>query len=590
MIVDASSTWGLVVAIDRYDDPAIPALDSPVTSAAKAVSWLKKLGVSPEKILVHAPESSDHLSELTDIGVDPKPATKRAIDVSVSGLISDESWAPQRLYVFLMGHGYWLDKAPGRILLTQEARAGIGPWSNLGVDDYIRAFRSCRSLKEVFLFFDACSNAPFSEQQRENIAPSGLEAFAPSRPTRGQTITACYAASQEEYAEEQGDIGARQSVFMQRLLELIDPDQASRERYRYDDQNRPYLDFADLFHRHLERAVRLETEDRQSPALDLIPKHRSVVPLFTLMERVADVSQARYRQAVEKFNRRVIGEDDPLADLRLALQHRVDLLRVRQLHHSCLVFRDIALALRHRPARTESMRIAQFDAAWAIFLDIEAEIDWVFRNYPAWRLPDDVLKGGSDGIKKAVRAVAIGQGAEPGKPWTAPNVDRLVRGSLELRCAIEAGFAQAVMVAVDVSMTSEKARSAMRQRVSAWIAASDGGILLSKLAAVHDRGVAIAGGPLPVRLLRDHAELENVRWQFSARLDQVLAEPMATDYLDRLQLAHDHLRTGPGERPEVDLAEVIGELDAVYTELDRAIGQLIEDALRAAAGTGRMAS
>src|SRR5690242_334525 len=116
----ALSTWALVVGIDEYQGEYIPPLKGPARDAVAAVSWLRKLGVRDESILLHAHPSADAESAVEALDLTRRGCTN---DEILDSLLVLERTKGQRLFVFLTGHGLY-EPATGPLFLTQDAREG----------------------------------------------------------------------------------------------------------------------------------------------------------------------------------------------------------------------------------------------------------------------------------------------------------------------------------------------------------------------------------------------------------------------------------------------------------------------------------
>lgn len=207
---DADTTWAFVVGIDVYDQ--VKHLKGPVRDAVAVVGWLRQLGVTDERILLHAspcPESQDLLD---DVGIAPKGCTEPEIWQSLSTLLNNSG---SRLFVFLLGHGYYLFDG-GPVFLTKEADANAA--TNFGIkwlSDLLRA----KNYLSQFILMDGCLNYAYAGSQRPTIAPGAHSGAVPGPALPSVSQWFGYAASQDEVAAEPGGRG----LFTTTLLAALDP-------------------------------------------------------------------------------------------------------------------------------------------------------------------------------------------------------------------------------------------------------------------------------------------------------------------------------------------------------------------------------
>jgi hypothetical protein len=216
---EAKTTWALVVGIDKYDDPSLRPLKGAVADAVAAVGWLRKLGVTDDRIFLHASPSADSRAMLDGLGGLPyKPADETSIWGSVAALRKVKDGT--RLFVFLSGHGLY-DPETRRLFLTQEAGSDMG-YANLGMDEYIELFRSM-AFKRQFLFLDGCQNYPYSERARPTIKAAMKSGVTGYTAKPGNTLIACYAAGQDERAVDQIDGHGALSRYLFEAIDLETP-------------------------------------------------------------------------------------------------------------------------------------------------------------------------------------------------------------------------------------------------------------------------------------------------------------------------------------------------------------------------------
>lgn len=208
---DADTTWGLVVGIDTYDH--VRHLTGAAADAVAAATWLRRAGVSDERILFHAAPSAANKAAVELLGLPVRGCTHPEIWQSFKALRSNSG---KRLYVFLMGHGLY---EPGgkSLFLTQEAEDG--EWQNLGIDWYTAYLRSLDYTLQLVVT-DGCLNLPYDSAQRAVIEPGHPSSVPEPAPRRDVMQLLCSGASAGDLAQERDGRG----VFTATLLGAVDLD------------------------------------------------------------------------------------------------------------------------------------------------------------------------------------------------------------------------------------------------------------------------------------------------------------------------------------------------------------------------------
>lgn len=213
-MIEAATTWALVVGIDAYEAPAIRTLTGAVNDAVAAVAWLRMLGVPDSQLLLHAAPSDASRPGLEALGLVYADARKPTVWGSIARLRRVAGGT--RLIVVLTGHGLF-EPAGGRLFLTQEA--GVDDlYVNLGLDTFIQVFLAL-PFRRQFLFMDGCLNYPYATGVRPTIQPAGPDGAPLPVPDPANGLVALYSASQGQVAREGGNRG----LFMDCLLEALDP-------------------------------------------------------------------------------------------------------------------------------------------------------------------------------------------------------------------------------------------------------------------------------------------------------------------------------------------------------------------------------
>ncbi len=229
---EAATTWALVVGIDQYDSPDIPALQGAVADALAAVSWLRQLGVPDGQILLNASPApgSPSATALQAAHLPFKPACQSDIAALVYRL---GQVTGTRLLVFLCGHGLY-EPSSGPMFLVQDS--GVSDqWPNLGLDAYTQKFLSL-PFRRQFLFMDGCLNFPYPETVRQRFQAMGPVGVAAVTPRPDTTMVTCLAASMGERALERAGRG----LFLSALLPQLNPAQPVPDfpdvlSYSFDD-------------------------------------------------------------------------------------------------------------------------------------------------------------------------------------------------------------------------------------------------------------------------------------------------------------------------------------------------------------------
>jgi hypothetical protein len=207
---DADTTWALVVGIDVYDH--VRKLKGPVRDAIAVVGWLRQLGLTDDRILLHASPSPESRDLLNDLGTAHRGCTEPEIWQSLSTLLSNSG---SRLFVFLLGHGYYLFDG-GCVFLTKEADTNA--MTNFGIgwlSDLLRA----KNYQRQFILMDGCMNYAYAASQRPTITSGEHPGVAVGAALPSVSQWFGYAASQGQTAAEPDSRG----LFTTTLLAALDP-------------------------------------------------------------------------------------------------------------------------------------------------------------------------------------------------------------------------------------------------------------------------------------------------------------------------------------------------------------------------------
>jgi hypothetical protein len=206
---DADTTWALVVGIDAYDH--VKPLTGPVRDAIAVVGWLRQLGVADDRILLHASPCPDSVDLINDVGIAYQGCTEPEIWQSLEILLQNDG---SRLFVFLLGHGYFLFDG-GPVFLTKEAN-GIAA-VNIGVT-WLAGLLRAKSYERQFILLDGCLNYAYAASQRPTITPGEHPGVAAGAALANVSQWFGYAASQGETAAEPSGRG----LFTTTLLTALD--------------------------------------------------------------------------------------------------------------------------------------------------------------------------------------------------------------------------------------------------------------------------------------------------------------------------------------------------------------------------------
>jgi Caspase domain len=559
---EAATTWALLVGIDRYDVEEWQ-LDGPVLDTIDVVDWLRAVGVPPQQILTHVPESSEHKPELAMRGVRVAPATQTNINWSVSELNDVSPAAGTRLFVFWLGHGYWLDNASGGVFLTQECRTNA--WATLGVEYYIKAFRSF-GFRRTFLFFDACRTLPYPREQRQGI-PAHAWNGAPVEALQIQanaSLWACFASSQGEPAVEHG-----RGLFVREVLKALD---VRRDwsyppwswAVRLGDGNHLEILFSDVFKQFVKLHVSAQAvalHGVQTPELVTIAGD-DAAPILALADVIERADLFELRRDVSKIEEaQARGPGSWYTD---ALSFRSLLIEVREHHFRCDAFADLVSVhlpslenadpdeMEHALAR-RSLRLALLD------LDLCARAIVAKYEPIAQRLPE------SEGSHAAKAARTISDLVKRGEllcrhlagsdtiqtdPLQAIATEGL-EAILSLRSAVEATFSAAALRAIPrLEVGGRNGRDA----VGLWAAATDTERLWEKVAR------------LVVSSQSKELDLSGSSARCLARRMGFWGVPSSTGAVDEspLELALDRLS---GQLETSELLGVVGELGAMADQV-----------------------
>ena len=158
-----SATWALVVGIDEYEH--FTPLTGAARDAAAATRWLLKVGVPKGQILLHAAPSAAAEAEIGALDLPVRGCTQPEIETSFVELAEHTG---ERLFVFLMGHGFY-EPTEGRVFLTQESRRNHP--ANLGIEPYCRWLQGVDFGLQVVIF-DGCQNLPYTQHCLLYTSPS----------------------------------------------------------------------------------------------------------------------------------------------------------------------------------------------------------------------------------------------------------------------------------------------------------------------------------------------------------------------------------------------------------------------------------
>jgi hypothetical protein len=556
----------LIVAIDKYDDEAIPLLKSPVTDALGVLQWLGALGVPPENITCHVASKSTHRVPVTEIegevaivdqdalapgitftaapertegAVRLLDATRDSIRKSISEMLRLRlEPAEGGLIVFLLGHGFQLPKRSeptSRVFLTQEYTKDI-PDNNIAIEDLMDTLRYTASFRDVTVVFDACSAQPYTAEQRETVTPGELK-LPLGDPNIVTGVALCSASGQLELAQE-SLVKGEGSVFLAAFLEATD---------RIEDDciefvgEQPVVDLRRVMARYVTPRVHARTAKGQSPALVPLGAYEQSqepcgsnnptwpVPLYRLDRAIDKIAFCLERRA-----RETAGEERSWVDTALDHRRRVDL--VRGLRLGAEHFRKATSLAAGVPTNGTS-RQSIIEGLLIIESDLRSRVE-ALESEP-WQPASDMserLRGGTDELSDA--AAYADRARQPGDD----RLSRLtlaarayVKGLQEVRLVIEVGYARAVWEALrNVVRRTDwlDADNAVRI-IGEWVAVADAPLLSSKADEIASRAGTDAGS-LGMLLLRQHLRLEHEQSWIRDAIDQ-RATPIAVDMLGQVR-------------------------------------------------------
>lgn len=205
---DADTTWALVIGIDVYDN--VTPLAGAVLDAIEVVGWLRDLGVKDDRILLHASPCTAAVAPLKALGIPPRDCTEPEIWSSLSTLLDNNG---SRLFVFLLGHGFYLLDG-GCVFLTKEADHNA--LTNYGIDWLADLLRG-RKYDRQFIVMDGCLNYAYPPSDRPTVEPGRHPGAKVDAPLEGVSQWFARAASQGETAAEPNSRG----LFTSKLLETL---------------------------------------------------------------------------------------------------------------------------------------------------------------------------------------------------------------------------------------------------------------------------------------------------------------------------------------------------------------------------------
>lgn len=576
MIRDADRVQVLIVAVDRYQDERVPEVPGAVHDAVALLRWCAALGVPWEQITLHVPPGSPLRDELDraaeELGtgfataataadgaagrVRLRDASSTSVKRSVHELINQPPGSPERLFVFLLGHGLQLRREgteqTRRVFLTEDYAPD---WPrNIAVEDLADTLLYTRCLRQATIVFDACSEMPVTPAQRQLVVPGDLGDIPTGALNAVTGMTICSSSGQLQRARDE-PVGARGSgsVFLSALLDVTDPDRLV-DRFIDFDGDLPVLDLRAVMEGFVIPHVRAVTRGAQVP--EMVPlganAARGVIPLYVLDRAIDRERFLREKQARAAYARSERGW------VEAAFERRRDALRVRGLHHPACHLREAAHLASLLPDDPD--RAALADALLLLERDLRSTA--LSLHTERWEVPhdlDDELRRGVRRIDQAA-GVALADGARPDPvDRIVRAADRYVDGALYLRMAAEGAYATAVWHALRTFVSASgtlDADSAMAL-LGLWVAVSDGPLLAHRAGEVASS--AGAGEQLGTVLLDQHVHVEHLLWWIRRRIGTG-ASAADRDLVDRLgSLEHDLKRA---------LAAGASRHDAVRRTLD----------------------
>ena len=514
---EATTTWALVVGFDRYTDPSLR-LDGPAFLAVEFVRWLRDLTVPADHILFHACEDSDGLGELPDTGVVRNAATFGAVDDSLAALLQKDAEVGTRLFVYLAGHGWWLDDAGGRVLLYPDAKVGGGAVRTLGLEPLIREIQHT-NYRRAFVFFDACGNNPFNPSERGTINAIG--------PTTRGTIfngslvgVAAYASQHNEFALELGEAGTKRSVFGSSLMETLrqalalesDPEMSTRlgDNVVVNVDGTDGLRTVDL--RLMFDGIicpSVAALSPQNPQLGSFGNQPTSLPMFALTQHVLRAAASFERFQDEKRKRYAQMNASPR---EIVVAHWEWLSRARVLHHGTECLYDCVASL---PCLPEAARVNGLTVVRQIASDLAAMLESTMGDATRWKVPDDQAGDFDAEPEKFERAlqqiIHLSDGAKA-CDVALVRTQRAVAAAAKFRTIAEAAFCEeADFGLVNRSWLSGSAPD-LRATLVGWIQTVDSRRLTEKVATVVAEAAA-SDAPFVTAAQRD----ADTHWTLEAR-------------------------------------------------------------------------
>ena len=164
--VDPGQVYALVVGVETYQLGSDCDLDGPARDGLRFIEWLLLRGVAPGHVrffvspLAH---NADVESQAIALGIQPRSATRDAIDTYIRNELITEQMGGDGLYVFWGGHGILTTahSTDRRLLFADTTDTSK---LNLNVNSLVQALgtstRGTGFERQIFLI-DACANAYF---------------------------------------------------------------------------------------------------------------------------------------------------------------------------------------------------------------------------------------------------------------------------------------------------------------------------------------------------------------------------------------------------------------------------------------------
>jgi hypothetical protein len=201
----------VVIGIDRYDRPGVPALPGCVSDALLATNWLLSIGVPADRISVHiGPDQAQPTF--------PVPTKAADIRTVQSALHALKGGSGDQLFLFISGHGKYVAGA-GPVFCCQDYNVEQDETrENLQIEAFIYWFCSL-NYRDQFLFYDACQDDAASFDQISRLVPMGpRDPVGTYRPIASNAFTACFACSPGQTAWA----GDGRGVLIRYALEKLD--------------------------------------------------------------------------------------------------------------------------------------------------------------------------------------------------------------------------------------------------------------------------------------------------------------------------------------------------------------------------------